>query len=106
MHCCVQCKIIVGIVAAVAKRHRELLLCYRGMRIAHSQSPAQHKELLYHLKGNQNLPQQRVYGAAQCVVVVLQRMPIALSQRAHVSLQHRVPHFCTQCLHSAAQHND
>ena len=48
MHCCVLSTIIVGIVAAVAKRHRELLLCYRGMRIAHSQSPAQHKELFYH----------------------------------------------------------
>ena len=84
MHCCVLCTIIVSIVAAVAKRHRELLLSYRGMRIAHSQSPAQHKELLYHLKGDQNLCPAK--GVAQRVVVVLLRMPIVHSQETPVSL--------------------
>ena len=57
MLCCVLCTILVSVVAAVAMAHRELLLSATGgVRIAHSQSPAQHKELLYHhLKGNQNL---------------------------------------------------
>ena len=47
MLCCVLFTILVSVVAAVAVAHRELLLCYKEgwMRIAHSQSPAQHKEL-------------------------------------------------------------
>ena len=76
----------VSVVAAVAVAHRELLLSHkRGwMRIAHSQSPAQHKELLYHLKGDQNLCPAK--GVAQRVVVVLLRMPIVHSQETPVSL--------------------